>query len=276
MSAQKISVFSNSEYSRCYYLGEKPPSVSVLYKYMDMEALLHSIYDNTLRFVEPTEWKDQYERRFYGADYSMITGTRNRTDKNPPLYAGCFTRTKNDESASLLYCYGKSGIASICVQLQLSISGMRKELCKYAKKNGFQVYEGQVDYSMSESMLKKLHLRSIGGEDNTRYNEFFPDFDLSKYLSLLLLKRPAFKHEMEHRFFIVPDNQEKYGSVNKECFIRLPWMDIVKGVSVMQKCSQFEMDLLSQACERAGFSVSPRMVDLYNNPDERIVIGSTE
>lgn len=222
MSVLKINPFSQSRYSRCNYLGENPPSLSVLYKYLDMDAALHSIHDGTLKFVEPSEWKDQYEKRFYSADYSQITGTKLRTNKCPRLLASCFTRTRNDESAPLLYCYGKSGLGSICVRFQLSISGIRMELDSYAKKNGLMVYEGPVDYSMSENQLNLLHKRlKEDGVDNPYYKEYFSNFTLDSYLSLLLLKRPLFRHEMEHRFFLIPENKDTVN--DKSCFVPCDW-----------------------------------------------------
>lgn len=271
MSVLKINPFSKSRYSTCYYLGENPPAVSVLYKYLDMDAALHSIHDGTLKFVEPSEWKDQYEKRFYSADYSRITRTNLRTDKSPRLLASCFTRTKNDESAPLLYCYGKSGLGSICVRFQLSISGIRRELDSYAKKNGFVVYEGPVDYSLSENQLNTLHIRQKEeGGDNPYYKEYFSNFTLDSYLSLLLLKRPLFRHEMEHRFFLIPKNEEAINDM--PCFVPFDWSRVVKSITIMKDHATFEQELLRQVCDKASVKAEIKVMDLYHNPDDRITI----
>ena len=249
--------------------------MSVLYKYLDMEAALRSIHDGTLKFVEPSEWKDQYEKRFYDADYSQITKSDKRTNNNPRLLASCFTRTKNDESAPLLYCYGKSGLGSICVRVQLSISGIRNELDSYAKKNDLMVYEGPVDYSMSETQLNTLHKRlKEDGEENPYYKEYFSSFTLDSYLSLLLLKRPLFRHEMEHRFFLIPKNKDAIN--DKSCFVPFAWPQVVKNITIMKGHSEFEHELLRQVCDKAGLKAEIMEMDLYNNPDDQITIDANQ
>ena len=51
-------------YEGLYDLDGKPYN-KPLYKYMDMGAAIKCIKDGSLRFVEPSCWKDQFEKLFY-------------------------------------------------------------------------------------------------------------------------------------------------------------------------------------------------------------------
>lgn len=272
MEVLPIHGFSSGKYPNSRFLGERVMPISSLYKYLDMDAALKSITNGNIRFVEPTEWKDKYEGRFYNADYSRVLKGQGRTDNNPFLVASCFTRTRHDESAPLVYCNGKTGLASICVRLQLGVKEVRNALDVYAQKNKATIYEGAVVYDLSESVLRRLHCqKNEDGTHNDYYQQFFSSFALENYLSLLLLKRPDFKHEMEHRFFVVPNNPKE---AKKEVFIPFDWANAVRGITIMQKCSEYEKRILSDVCAERGIKVTPEVVDLYEDPDDRIIIGA--
>ena len=55
-----------------------------VYKYMDFETAIICLTSSSIRFVEPTEWYDKYEGRFYNANYIRICKD---TYLTPILYA---------------------------------------------------------------------------------------------------------------------------------------------------------------------------------------------
>ena len=68
-------------------------------------------------------------------------------------------------------------------------------------------------------------------------------------MSLLLLKRNAFLHEQEIRYFLIPDSEEiknnNKGTL-KPIDIPINWGEIIWGIRIDAQCTQFEKDLLTE------------------------------
>lgn len=248
--------------SNCYYIGNREKQMYI-YKYMDIETAILCLKNNNIRFVEPTLWQDKYESRFYTADYSKII--KDKKNIIPKLYSCCFTLSKASEAAWRIYSYDKLGLASRCVQFRINKRLFREKLDEYAKKNSCKIYEGNINYTLSDFRINHLHLVGHYG-----YNEVFnSDFNLNNYLSLLLLKRSAFNYENEFRYFIIPDN----GMANKQIFPTIEWSDIVVDVKVDRNCSEIEIEILTHYLNEHGVEIKPTKFDLYTNPDKKIIIG---
>ena len=191
--------------------------------------------NSNIRFVEPTEWQDQYERRFYTADYKNVTQNSNDI---PRLYACCFTFNNTSEAAWKTYAYQKTGLAARCVQFRIRKRAFREALDKYADMHNCTIYEGTINYELDDYQINHLHFSNYEGYDKV----FNSSFGRSHYLSLLLLKRPAFYYENEFRYFIVP----KKGTVNKQTFPTIRWADMVDQIKVDSACTEIEMEILTK------------------------------
>lgn len=228
------------EYSKLY---------TRVFKYMNLESFLCSLYGKSLRFSEPSSWPDRYETRFYCANYTNIAN--NECAKK--LFATCVTRTRNNEAAWKVYARN-GGLSTHCVQLELDITVFRNQL----RNNNYHVEERYMEYT-NEDYILNLHKRS-----SKYYSLYFTPFTSGSYIKLLTLKRDAYQYENEIRLFIIPsENGEREIEQNKATFIDIPieWDKIIKSVRVDKKCSQAELISIIQDCHYANinpiFKVSP-------------------
>lgn len=235
---KEIKIIPLSSYSRYHYINRLFEKKSI-YKYMNLETALISLKSGKLRFSQISEWTDEYEKRFYNADYSKL-GIKK--DCTPKLYACCFTTQKASEAAWKTYTYGKNGLGHVCVKFELRLEKLRESLETYAKNNSYKVYESQMNYHYTDETIGELHKI-----ENREYKRFFKAFSLASYLSLLSIKRPAFAYEKEIRIFMVPNNQK---SLEKYNDILIPWEDVVKSISIDDNCTETERELLSLQWEK--------------------------
>lgn len=257
-----IIPFTHFEF--CFHIGDIDKK-HFIYKYMDMEAAIQCLKNGCIRFVEPTVWPDNYESRFYTADYNKIIETGKRQIVTPRLYACCFTMNKTSEAAWKIYSSRKSGLASRCVQFRLHKTAFRKELENYAKNKHCRIYEGYMNYSLSDKEIMDLH-----NPNNINYNTvFLNNFCLDNYLSLLLLKRQAFYYENEYRFFIIPEHYNK-----DEIYPKVNWKTIIDKIFVTD-CSEIEMEIFYKYLSRQGIAVKIEKFNLMAEDTKRknIVIG---
>ena len=259
---------NNYSLSNCYYLGERNTN-RFIYKYMNLEVAVMSLTNGTVRFVEPYTWQDKFEGRFYNASYAQVKGA---TGNTPPVLACCLTHAPVNEAAWKVYSSGEKGLGARCVQFKINKKAFREAVAKSCK--GFCLYEGQVNYELDEYQIQHLHQRyTPGGKDNDIYLQFFQNFDLASYLSLLLIKRQAFRHEQELRYFLVPgeDEMELKGSmVPKD--IKVQWKDFLVDVKVDEGCSDVEMAILSNALKLQGIAIVPSREYIYATADAPITI----
>lgn len=217
-----------------------------LYKYMSLEAALLSIENSNIRFIEPSSWDDAYESRFYNADYHNIA---NGSANSPKLYACCMTSKNENEAAWKIYSHNASGLASRCVRFKISKSKLRLSLASNLRN--CTLYIGPVEYKR-RWIIDNIDKRQDPQGNPTEYDKYFKYFSLDNYINLLLLKRPEFDHEKEVRMFIIEPNsayQDKYWSGNKGTKpdykpVSLDWSDILEGVDIDKKCSDYEKLLL--------------------------------
>lgn len=208
-----------------------------VYKYMTIESFLNCLYNKSWRFFEPNKWSDKFERRFYCADYKNVTSNNADT---PQIYATCVTRTKNSEAAWKVYSHGQ-GLGSHCVQLELDVVELRKQL----RASGLNIVEKKVNYQ-PEQVILDLHLKR-----SSRYTEYFTMFSLEKFISLLSLKRDAFQYENEIRLFAIPQNRSLARSLNSKALhhdITMDWKNVINGIRIDKQCSDAELSAIQNAC----------------------------
>lgn len=178
-----------------------------IYKYMPLSTAKLCLASNSLRFREPSEWDDPFERLYYTADYSNLNPDLRFNTK---LFACCLTNKPNSEAAWRIYT--KKYEEDPCVQFKIYIGQFRQAIDRFIKESKANIYEGKVMYDLSEYQLLHLYQKS-----NNLYPIFFDGFELDKYLNLMLLKRPHFAYENEIRFFI-----HNYTSQKKFLDVKIP------------------------------------------------------
>lgn len=222
-----------------------------IYKYMNAERALEFISSKNLCFVEPSLWNDPYENRFYIADYS------NLQNYQPPqqIYATCTTLNKSSEAAWKVYSSENRGLASRCVLFKFRRRLFIEELDKFASNNNYKFFEGKTNYLFYDSIINKLHLK----ENNTYYNTFFIDFNLEKYLNLLLIKRQAFEYENELRYFFIKNRK----TTDNKIFISFENLDLIEEIWYDKDCSEFEIKLIKKVCHENNIKASINKFNLY-------------
>lgn len=216
----------------------------LFYKYVDLDTMLLCLKKKTIRFVEPPCWDDNSEKLFYNA---ALKGQKH-SEKNPKLFAYCVTDKKDNEAAWKIYSYGKKGLGTRCVELFLDKVEFRKQILE---NTTFELYEGKISY-WDESSLNELENENSKRKEkgcyypNPYHKAFFENFSFEKYLNLLLLKRDAFSHEHEIRFFLVPQNKsEKKGSDYFD-IKNFAWEKIIAGARISSECSEIEKELFKE------------------------------
>lgn len=240
-----------------YYLINNEKPLKYAYKYMSLDSFLISLSSGTWQFVEPTRWNDEYEGRFYKANYSNIIIPN---DCPRQLFATCITGEVANEAAWKVYSHGQ-GLGARCVQIKINMEQLRQMLSKDIFKinhDGSQekakgnLYEGMMFYDFTNEEITSLHIPT-----SPYYETFFEDFCIEKFLKLLLIKRKAYEYEKEIRLFWVPD---EYCGINtnmrkgKGCSLNIiiDWNSIIEEIRVDKCCSKGEMEALYLACEKAN------------------------
>jgi hypothetical protein len=244
------------------YLQIGPLTGNNYYKYMDLETALICLENKSLRFSEPSLWQDNYESRFYNANYENVLKGKDEKDICPIIFSTCLTGKKNNEAAWKIYTYGKIGLGARCIEFTLNKTKFREELISSLRD--YSIYEGSVSY-IWEGDVNTMHQKSIKNKnksvDNPWYDLFFTDFDRVKYLNLMLLKRDAFEHEQETRIMLVPNNPttdkgKKHSKNGKTIYgfpldVKIDWGKIINEVRYADSCTDVEIKLLKAAVRNA-------------------------
>ena len=238
-----------------------------LTKYMTIESFKKCIDYNhtngkgTIQFVEPNKWDDEFEQRFYIANYNNISKDKKT---HPRLFSCCFSTVKKSYAAWRVFENKKLGNDGLCVKIVIDRKKFSKELCKYNKR-AYKIYEGIVDYGLSDYDILHLH------EKSNRYHQLFfgGNFEVNNYLSLLLIKRNAFDYEKEFRYFMIPPTPIRGNKIYPE----IDWGKVIKDVEVDIHYPDSDFNLLKDFCETEfGRSFRIHKIDLNSMPGGKITI----
>lgn len=240
-----------------YYVHNELIRQQIVYKYLSIDGFVKCLEDGDILFQEPNGWNDQYESRYYKAEYRNITTSLNDT---PRLFAACFTREEDCEASWKVYSSG-NGLKSRCIQLKIDIRALREQLClsarkgKNDKKLKCKVYEGRVSYKLQEEAISELYKK-----DSPYYGIFFDSFGIDYFLGLLLYKRPAYEYEKEIRFFMVPNSvsQRSNGRKVEKLKVDVSWKNLIKGVRIDKRCSASEIAVMKAICEKYGIKLDEK------------------
>lgn len=248
-----------------------------IYKYMTINSVLKCFENRNIMFREPSAWPDKYESRFYNADFSAIISTDAQHICNNKVYACCFTKQSQNEASWKVYRNDKpdNDAQRYCVQIKLKRTKLREMLNKYAKVNQMRLFEGIVDY-LSNYNIEHLHEKELLLKDGSKkpnelYHIYFDTFTDANYLKLLLLKRKAFEHEKEVRFFLVPDEIKAKG--NDSIFPNIGWKDLIEEIRMDFNTPSYLYEMFVNKCKVLGIDEKKiEQFDVYNMPDLSIKI----
>lgn len=182
---------------------------------------------------------DDFESRFYNADYSNILTDYQCKTITPRLLSCCFTYGYETEAA--WKTYGNGNI----VRLEINKFKLLKALNCWAEENNCTIYFGYVYYTYPLRRIKDIH------KGTQRENPlWFEKFELNNYLSLLLLKRQAYSNEMEERFFIIPNDSDTILPLNMK--IHIPLLNIVDKIILSPDFSKCKERTLNKILARVG------------------------
>lgn len=241
------------------YINSDIPYERHIGKYIKFKYLEDTLA-NGLFFQQPTEWPDDFESRFYNADYSNILTDYQCKTITPKLLSCCFTYGYETEAA--WKTYGNENI----IRLEINKSLLLEGLNSWAEENNCSIYFGYVYYNYPLGRLKDIH------KGTQRENPlWFENFELNNYLSLLLLKRQAYSNEMEERFFIIPNDTDMILPPNMR--VRIPLLNIVDKIILSPDFSKCNELPLKNILTRNGLSCKVTRSEL-NSKDKchRIVI----
>ena len=217
-------------------------SYSKLFKYMPLDTFILSLNNKSLRFVEPIIWSDQYEQKFYRANYHFP----NAEQSAPKVYATCFTRKQNSNAAWKVYSHG-TGIGMYCVQLELDVAKLREQL----HLSMFKIFEKRVKYE-TEFVICNIHKPQF-----SLYKQYFSPFNFEHFLDLLSLKRDAYDFEDEIRIFAKPEPSEKRntkGGNGEYHDFSISWSEVISKIRVDKKCSLAELHSLQISLLMSGLN----------------------
>ena len=224
------------------YLIEDKVTSRYIYRYIPLATLTQSI-----EFKEPSQWWDEFEKRFYCAEYNQ--------QKYPgypkKLFALCTTAKRDSEAGWKMYKHTEDPL----IQIKINRKKFIEALSLYYKNKDVAIYEGKVNYDIKEAHISRLHtpsytraLKGVKGVTKVYpvkgHDEIFNNFDMDSYLSLLLLKRDAYSYENEIRYFIVPLDEE----CNNKDIIPIKgkkWLDFVEEI----RCSPADKNTVLEVIE---------------------------
>ena len=171
-----------------------PKDKSTVFKYMPLDRLVQSVDKGVLVFVSPETWYDPFEQLYYGIDCT----SKGYATEDIACMCVSEKSSTNEDASWRVY----AGTNNKTVRISLEQDKLLQLLDGYAEFNGFEVYIGKVDYSFDKREIKSIYLPS-----SPCYKDYFPNvMRREHYLSLMLLKRKAFRYENEVRLFLIKDN----------------------------------------------------------------------
>ena len=255
-------------YKKIVRLGEKMENqVYSFYKYMNAQRAIEFLESGDYYFVEPIEWADPYEKRFYTADYSSLRYTPKQ------CFCTCLTHKISSEAAWKMYRNNNGGLADRSIRFEFN----RKTLFKALEDNISieKIYFGNVNYEYTTKEISELHhLR------NPEYDKYFSQIDDEKFLHLLLIKRKAFNYESEMRLFILPEHREEIylDDADLRVFHRLKLQfskeqleSMIKSISIDPSCSDIECDMIKTKIQALFPNIQCSQNGLYRKRPRLII-----
>lgn len=233
-----------------FYYDEDYVNTGVSYEKHIGKYISYKYLESTLRdglyFKQPSLWKDNFESRFYKADFSRIVPIEKKDEFTPRLYACCFTYGFETEASWNTYINSLERVNDT-IRLEIKREKLLCELNIWAEQNKYLVYDGYVNYKYPLHLLKTIHLSSE--RENALW---FEDFSLENYLSLLLQKREAYDNEREERFFIIP--QDEKNKMENACYVKTNISRLVDKIILGPDFPDAQRGEIEQLCHIYGLN----------------------
>ena len=156
---------------------------------MPLKRLEADVNNSRITFVSPYTWEDSFETRYY-----KLKGYSSKLEfVEPSVFCMCLTgkHAANEDAFWRRYAPQNDHL----VKVYLKIDDLFHILDSFATKYNAEIYVGEAIYADKE------HIEAI---TPTKNNTFFSSpFEIENYLSLMSLKRGAFRYENEVRIFVV-------------------------------------------------------------------------
>ena len=166
-----------------------PTDKDSICKYMPLKRLEADINNSRITFVSPYTWEDSFETRYYKLKgYSSKLGF-----VEPTVFCMCLTgkHAANEDAFWRRYAPQNDHL----VKVYFKIDDLFRILDSFAAKYNAEIYVGEAIYADKE------HIKAITPTKNHTF--FSSPFEMENYLSLMSLKRGAFRYENEVRIFVV-------------------------------------------------------------------------
>ncbi len=233
-----------------FYYDEDYVNTGVSYEKHIGKYISYKYLESTLRdglyFKQPSLWKDNFESRFYKADFSRIVPIEKKDEFPPRLHACCFTYGFETEASWNTYINSIERVNDT-IRLEIKREKLLCELNIWAEQNKYLVYDGYVNYKYPLHLLKTIHLSSE--RENALW---FEDFSLENYLSLLLQKREAYDNEREERFFIIP--QDEKNKMENACYVKTNISRLVDKIILGPDFPDAQRGEIEQLCHIYGLN----------------------
>ena len=166
-----------------------PADKDSICKYMPLKRLETDVNNSRITFVSPYTWEDSFETRYYKLKgYSSKLGF-----VEPSVFCMCLTgkHAANEDAFWRRYAPQNDHL----VKVYFKIDDLFRILDSFAAKYNAEIYVGEAIYA------DKKHIEAITPTKNHTF--FSSPFEIENYLSLMSLKRGAFRYENEVRIFVV-------------------------------------------------------------------------
>ncbi len=221
--------------------GEKTEGIISLFRYVPFFYAANDCFENTLTFVSPALWNDQFEKAF------LFTDFKSKSFLQKKIRCLCFrdNGAVNEEAAWNAFAADKPDLP---IRIRYNTEKLLENLQKYAQENNARIFIGNTIYGLGIDDIK-----TIAQKDTDLYKLFFKGkFSEKNYLSLLLIKRNAFVYENEVRIFIYYDNIKGDTEKSKKLIepIPLDYTDLIKEIKISPKCKKSDIPLVKDVLER--------------------------
>lgn len=172
-----------------------------LYRVIPIKRLKQSIETQSIRFSNPEEWKDPYEKYFLNCIFPYQKNSGKLPIKNK-IFALCFSKRYNSEAFWNVYTPDNDG-----VRLKIDSKKLYTQLKKLTEVD---IFIGEVSY-ITTNEFAKAPSKIIGLRNEIESNKVGP-----LQIQLMLKKRKSFLYEEEIRVFVVTKSHETKFEINHD------------------------------------------------------------
>lgn len=171
---------------------------------MDFQRAVDIFKDKKIYFANPIAWEDPYE-------------TRLKHPENHLIFASCWCQS--GISDAMWRIYSPQGFG---VRISVDKDQLKSSIISWIRKN-------KKGYKLRSQKIEYLPQRELNEEINKIKKDLQEDFEISRAVDALYLKREAFSHEDEWRTLLYcPGNNEE----QKGIYIPINPKELIKNILI--------------------------------------------